>query len=421
MNKLLKESIDNVINDTRFQKIEEGSTRLETTKLMIEQQMKYNANLSNQGRIDEDSTTNQTSAIAQFSPILMDMVRRAGPQLIAHDIAGVQPLQASSGVIYAMRRRYNDQKGPEALVNEPNSAHTGTGDSAGDSSGFSDDFAVGSGMITPALEGLGGDGKEGWPEMGFSIEEMMVKATGRKIKSQLTRELEQDMRSSHGLSAQTELINLMADEMRAETDREIIRKINRSAVLGAQNCTVAGTFDMKKDADGRHLQERLRALVYQIDMEGNYVNRATRRGLANRIVASMGVVTALNMAGMLSYNPSLATALNTDTASSCFAGVLFGKYAVYIDPYATIDYVNITYKGANAWDSGMYFCPYTPLELLKATDPNTMNPVLAFTTRYAIAANPFNYQDAQGKKAPNEGFGRGENLYSRIFKVTGLM
>lgn len=419
----LQEAVDKIVDDKNFSELKTGSTRRTVVSSMISEQLKYNATIGQQGynMNEADATTNQTSGMAQFTPILTAMVRRAGPQLIAHDILGVQPMQTNTGVIYALRRRYNDQKGPEALFNEPNSAHTGTGDSLGDSSGFSDDFAVGSGMITAAAEGLGGDGKEAWPEMGLTVEQMPVTAVSRKLKAQLTRELEQDMRSNHGLSAQNELVNLMADEIRAEIDREVIRKLNRSAVLGAQHCTVPGVFDLNKDADGRHLQERLRALVFFIDIEGNAVSRATRRGQANRIVASQNVVTALNMVGMLEYNPALANTLNADTSSTCYAGILLGKYAVYIDPYATIDYVNISYKGANSWDAGMYFCPYTPFELLTATDPATMNPVLGFTTRYAVAANPFNYQDATGKKAANGGFGRGENFYARSFRVNGII
>lgn len=421
MNKIQEAAKKLMINE-EFAPVTKVGNRDRNVQAMVESQLQYMADKSSSSTIymNEDSTTNQTAAMAQWNPMLINMVRRAAPQLIAHDLAGVQPLQASTGLIFAMRRRYNDQKGPEALVNEPNSGHSGTGDSLGDSSGFGDEFEVGSGMITSAGEGLGGDGKEAWPEMAISVEKMTVEAKSRKLKAQISRELEQDMRSNHNLSATSELTNLLSDEIRAESDREIIRKINRSAVLGAQNCLVPGTFDLHKDADGRHLQERLRALIFQVEMEANHVNRATRRGQANRIVASQNVVSAFNLVGLLDYNPSLAASLNTDTASSCFAGVLFGKYAVFIDPYAEIDYINVTYKGANAWDAGMYFCPYTPLEMVNAVNYNTMDPVIGFTTRYAIAANPFNYQDAKGTLAPNRGFGRGENTYSRIFKVVGL-
>ena len=415
---LLKENVERVMKDDTLGKV--SSDKFSIVESMVAATAK---NL-----LKEDATTNQTSGIGQWSSVLINMVRRAAPQLMAHDIMGVQPLQTSTAQIFAMRARYNDQRGAEALFNEPDSAHSGTGSAVGDSSGFPAAFGgvdvgteAGHGMHTVAGEGLGGAGKEGWAEMGLTVEGISVTAKTRKLKAQLTREMEQDLQTNHNLSATEELTKMLAAEIRGEIDRECVRVQNISAKVGLQSGTTdKGIFNLAKDAIGPGKVDQLRELVYRIELESNAVARATRRGNPNRIIASPNIVSALNMFNLLDYNERDAAVLNTDTAVSCFAGILNGKFRVYVDPYATRDYVSVAYKGDNAWDAGMYFCPYLPLEMYTATDPDTMNPVLGFASRYGIVSNPFNYRDAEGNVAAGKGMGQGENSYARKFLVTGL-
>lgn len=424
MNTLLKEEITNLIEDKGFPKIN-SEYRKKVTESVLENQINYQAQVNE----STGAPTNQTGGVANWDPVLIKMVRRSMPQLMAFDLMGVQPMSGPTGSIFAMRARYTNQTGAEALFDEANSAFSGTGTQAGDTSGFEANAfgsgtpaastSYGTGMTKTAGEVLGSDGNPAWAEMGFSIERMDVTAKTRKLKASFSRELQFDMKNIHGLDAETELANILSTEITAEIDRECLRTINVAAVLGAQNAAVKGLFDIASDSDGRWLVERFKGLLFQIELEANAVAKATRRGRANRIVCSSNVASALNMAGVLDYNPALAANLSVDDASQTYAGVLMGKYQVYIDPYATVDYMTVGYRGSNAWDAGVYFCPYLPLEMYRNVGQDTFNPIMGFATRYGVIANPFAANTAAGAKA-GKGLAQGENPYFRKMAVKNI-
>jgi hypothetical protein len=274
-------------------------------------------------------------------------------------------------------------------------------------------------MTKAAGEVLGSDSNPAWAEMAFSIERTDVTAKSRKLKAHFSRELQFDLKNLHGLDAETELANILSTEITAEIDRECLRTINVAATLGAQTAATPGLFDVSADSDGRWLVERFKGLLFQIELEANAVAKATRRGRANRIVCSSNVASALNMAGVLDYNPNYTANLNVDDAAQTYAGVLMGKYQVFIDPYATVDYVTVGYRGSNAWDAGVYFCPYLPLEMYRGQGENTFNPIMGFATRYGVIANPFAANTAAGAKT-GKGLGQGENPYYRKFAVANI-
>lgn len=438
MNEEIQTLIKETIESDQFPKISNDHRR-NVTEQLLSNQIKFM-----KGIVESEAPTNATgAAVANFDPVLIKMVRRSMPQLMAFDLMGVQPMSAPTGSIFAMRARYASQTGAEAGFNEANSGFSGAGTQAGDTSGFPKGFFVpddagtagvdesdpavstsyGTGMSTAAMEALGVDNGTAWNEMAFSIERVDVSAKGRKLKAKFSRELQYDLKNVHGLDAETELGNILAEEIRAEIDRECLRTINVAAKVGAQKATKAGLFDMTADSDGRWLVERFKGLLFQLEIEANAVAKATRRGKANRVICSSNVASALNMAGVLEYNPALAANLNVDEASATFAGVLLGRYQVFVDPYATVDYITVGYKGGNAWDAGVYFCPYLPLEMYRTTGEDNFQPAIGFSTRYGIIANPFdhNYLNA-GVATPQagKGLGQGENSYFRKFAVGSL-
>lgn len=347
--------------------------------------------------------------MAGYDPVLINLVRRAMPQLIAFDVCGVQPMSQPTGLIFAMKSKYGSQNGPEALYNEANTAHSGKGTHIGsnwadaikdevDENGnpildFSK-FSSGVPMTTAEGErrGTGGDA-EPWNEMAFSIEKTSVVAQTRTLKAEYTMELAQDLKSVHGLDAEAELSNILATEILAEINREVIRDIYTVAEWGCQSGTVRkGIFDLDVDSDGRWSAEKYKGLMYRIEREANAIGQRTRRGRGNFIICSADVASALQMAGMLDYAPAVQNNLNIDDTQSTFAGVLNGKYKVFIDPYtanqADNQYFVVGYKGASAYDAGMFYCPYVPLQLVKSIDPNSFQPKIGFRTRYGIAWNP---------------------------------
>lgn len=421
---LLKEEVQKLIEDEGFPKIN-SDYRKRVTEAVLENQLKY------QAQVNESTAapTNQTGGVANWDPVLIKMVRRSMPQLMAFDLMGVQPMSGPTGSIFAMRARYSNQTGGEALFDEANSGFSGAGTQAGDTSGFALDAfgtgnpaastAYGTGMTKAAGEILGSDGNPAWAEMAFSIERQDVTAKTRKLKAHFSRELQFDMKNIHGLDAETELANILSTEITAEIDRECLRTINVAATLGAQTAAVPGLFDVAADSDGRWLVERFKGLLFQIEIEANAVAKATRRGRANRIVCSSNVASALNMAGVLDYNPAYTANLTVDDAAQTYAGVLMGKYQVFIDPYATVDYVTVGYRGSNAWDAGVYFCPYLPLEMYRSVGQDTFNPIMGFATRYGVIANPFAANTASGAKA-GKGLGQGENPYFRKMAVRNI-
>lgn len=376
-----------------------------------------------------NATTGGTGNMANWDPILISLVRRSMPNLIAYDIAGVQPMSGPTGLIFAMKSKYTTQGGTEALFNEANSGFSGTGTQGGNSSSLGTDvsptvpdtvedtFAVGSGLSTAAGEALGTTGGQ-FAEMAFSIEKATVTAKTRALKAEYTMELAQDLKAVHGLDAESELSNILSAEILAEINREVIRTINVKAKLGAQtdNIAVKGDFDVSTDADGRWSVEKYKGILMQIEREANQIAKDTRRGKGNFILCSSDVASALVAAGMLDYTPALSTNLNVDDTGNTFAGMLNGRTKVYVDPYATVDYVNVGYRGTSAYDAGMFYCPYVPLTMVRAVGEDSFQPKIGFKTRYGMVANPF-----VGAAPGNDAGANRANQYYRIFKVSNLM
>ncbi len=397
--------------------------------------------------------------VAGYDPIMISLVRRAVPQLIAYDICGVQPMTGPTGLIFAMKSTYTDQganhggefgttDATEALFNEANPTHSsaGTGTTAVaaegtdpfavadgtnpygtvDSDGAQDEGAsaytqgegdVGTGMHTKAAEELGGTDANQFREMSFSIEKEAVTAKSRALKAEYTTELAQDLKAVHGLDAETELANILSTEILAEINREIVRLVNIVAKRGAQvNTATKGIFDLDKDSNGRWSVEKFKGLLFQIERDANTIAIDTRRGRGNMIITSPDVASALSMAGVLDYNPAIQNTIDSDVASSSFAGVLNGKYQVYVDPYfinpgkvQSSEYYTMGYKGSSPYDAGLFYCPYVPLQMVRATGEDTFQPKIGFKTRYGIVANPFT------------SISRDQNVYYRKVKVDNLM
>ena len=374
-------------------------------------------------------TGSNTGAVAGFDPVLINLVRRAMPQLIAYDVAGVQPMSQPTGLIFAMKSRYatnGNPYGSEALFNEAAGAYSGTGTSVGSDPTETATYTVGRGMSTASAEALTP------AEMAFSIEKTSVVAKTRALKAEYSIELAQDLKSVHGLDAEGELSKILSTEILAEINREVIRTIYTTAYRGAQNGTAtAGTFDLDVDSNGRWSVEKFKGLLFQIEREANAIAQLTRRGRGNFIICSSDVASALAMAGVLDYAPALATGLNVDEASTTFAGILNGKYKVYVDPYAGGQNLNqagnpsgsqfftVGYKGTSAFDAGLFYCPYVPLQMVRAVDPNTFQPKIGFKTRYGLVANPMVDLD-DGTGADNS-LTANKNYYYRFVKISNLM
>ena len=390
--------------------------------------------------------------VAGFDPVLISLIRRAMPNLVAYDLAGVQPMNGPTGLIFAMRSKYNNQSGTEAFYNEVDSAFSGQNNTArnltagfvqgavglgttqqqGTNPGLLDGtfpatgdattYNVGEGMTTGNSEDLGNGGTNQFNEMAFSIEKVTVTAKSRALKAEYSLELAQDLKAIHGLNAEAELANILSTEILAEINREVIRTIYNVAVPGAQaNVATAGTFDLDVDSNGRWSVEKFKGLIFQIERDANAIAQQTRRGKGNMILCSADVASALTMAGVLDYTPALNANLNVDDTGNTFAGVLQGKYKVYIDPYAANvsanQYYCVGYKGSSPYDAGLFYCPYVPLQMVRAVGENTFQPKIGFKTRYGIVANPF----AQGATVGEGTLRRNSNVYYRRVKVTNLM
>jgi len=375
-----------------------------------------------------------------YDPVLISLVRRSMPNLIAYDICGVQPMTGPTGLIFAMRSRYTNQTGTEALFNEADASFSGntfaanasaTGAQAGtdpsdrSASSTGGAYNVHSGMTTAEAEKLGSSGSPAFAEMAFSIEKVAVTAVSRALKAEYTMELAQDLKAVHGLDAETELSNILSAEILAEINREVVRTINYSAVAGATvNTTTSGTFDLDTDSNGRWSVEKFKGLMFQIERDANELAKATRRGKGNTLICSSDVASALQMSGVLDYTPALNNNLQVDDTGNTFAGVMNGRIKVYIDPYfsdATNNYYTLGYKGTSAFDAGLFYCPYVPLQMVRAVGENTFQPKIGFKTRYGMVANPFAINGAPGLAAPARlGTGDG-NIYYRLVKVANLM
>ena len=392
------------------------------------------------------SSTAGAGGIDTFDPVLISLVRRAMPNLMAYDICGVQPMTGPTGLIFAMRSRYDTQSGDETFYNEVNTqfssvtsgANTfgnkfvGTIPGATNTSPLTavNTYNTGAGMSTAQSEALGdftanASGyfatNTAFPQMAFSIEKVTVTANTRALKAEYTMELAQDLKAIHGLDAETELANILSTEILAEINREVVRTINITAVAGAQdNVTTAGIFDLDTDSNGRWSVEKFKGLMFQLEREANQIAKQTRRGKGNIVICSSDVASALQMAGVLDYAPALnSNNLQVDDTGSTFAGVLNGRLRVYIDPYAIGgNYLTVGYKGSSAFDAGLFYCPYVPLQMVRAVDQNSFQPKIGFKTRYGMVANPF----AEGL---TKGSGRANtistNKYYRRVIVNNLM
>jgi len=402
------------------------------------------AQVGGQRLLGEDAATNATgNNIDTFDPVLISLVRRSMPNLVAYDICGVQPMTGPTGLIFAMRARYSAQDGVEALYNEANTTfssktggqyetngqigntHVGTVPYANTNAG-NGLYNTGIGLPTANAEGLGTTNNPAFAEMAFSIEKVTVTARSRALKAEYTMELAQDLKAIHGLDAETELSNILSAEILAEINREVIRTVNITAVRGANtgSVTTAGVFDLDTDSNGRWSVEKFKGLMFQVEREANQIAKDTRRGKGNIIICSSDVASALQMAGVLDYAPALnSNNLNVDDTGNTFAGVLNGRIRVYIDPYTTGNYMTVGYKGANAFDAGLFYCPYVPLQMVRAVDQNSFQPKIGFKTRYGMVANPF-AQGGATSATGNVGLGLLEqdtNKYYRRVLVNNLM
>jgi|TARA_B100001540_G_scaffold247453_1_gene222863 hypothetical protein len=364
---------------------------------------------------------NMSSAIDTYDPILISLVRRALPNLMAYDVCGVQPMTGPTGLIFAMKSHYTSQTGTEALFNEADTDFAGTGTHAG-SNPVDGSYTTGTGITRDNAELLGDTVTLN--QMAFSIEKTTVTAKSRALKAEYTVELAQDLKAVHGLDAESELSNILSQEILAEINREVIRTIYKVAKTGAASTASAGTFDLDVDSNGRWSVERFKGLLFNIERDANVIAQDTRRGKGNFIICSSDVASALSMAGVLDYAPALDTNLNVDDTGNTFAGVLNGRYKVYVDPYsantgAASQFYVVGYKGTSPYDAGLFYCPYVPLQMVRAIDPSTFQPKIGFKTRYGMIANPYVTQSDGTTDADT--FTADRNQYYRSVKVTNLM
>jgi hypothetical protein len=377
-----------ILENTERALLESGDQSVSMSSLLMEAP----TNAAGTGGYSAGATAG--GPVAGYDPVLISLVRRSMPNLIAYDIAGVQPMTGPTGLIFAMRSRYATQTGAEAFYNEADTDFSGTGTNTG-SIPVADVanttlFSTGTGMATTAAEALGDGNGTNFAEMAFSIEKVTVAAKSRALKAEYTTELAQDLKAVHGLDAETELANILQSEILVEINRELVRTIYTNAVTGAANTASAGIFDMDVDANGRWSVEKFKGLMFQIEQEANAIAKDTRRGKGNIVICSSDVASALQMAGVLDYTPALnANALNIDDTGNTFAGVLNGRFRVYIDPYAAGNYLVVGYKGSSAFDAGLFYCPYVPLQMYRAVGENSFQPKIGFKTRYGMVANPF--------------------------------
>ena len=435
----LQEKWQPVLEHPDLPKIEDAYKRAVTTVILENQEKSVREDRS---FMAEAAPANATgSSVDNFDPVLISLVRRAMPNLIAYDICGVQPMTGPTGLIFAMKSRFGSQAGAEALFNEADTdfsardaagdtgspdAQSGTNPATLNDSPSAGTYTTGSGMTTAQAETLG-DGTDEFAEMAFSIDKITVTAKSRALKAEYTMELAQDLKAIHGLDAETELANILSSEILAEINREVVRTIYGHAKAGAQvNTTTAGIFDLDTDSNGRWSVEKFKGLMYQLERDANAIGQQTRRGKGNIILCSADVASALQMAGVLDYAPALNSNLNVDDTGNTFAGVLNGKFRVYVDPYAAnvsaSQYYVIGYKGTSPYDSGLFYCPYVPLQMVRAVGQNSFQPKIGFKTRYGMVANPFATTDGDGVLDNSGAVAAGkQNIYYRRVKVTNIM
>ena len=409
-------------------------------RALKEQHLHEITNSMNAGGFDVSAAAQNASNnnLAGYDPVLISLVRRSMPNLMAYDLAGVQPMSAPTGLIFAMRARYDNQTGAEALYQEAFAKFSGEGATATgaataahtgvDPAGTSDHLSGFRAMLTATAEGLSNSG-DVFKEMAFSIEKVAVEAKTRALKAEYTTELAQDLKAVHGLDAETELANILSTEILAEINRELIRSIYFSAKSGAQHADLqqAGTYDLNIDSDGRWSAERFRGLMFQLEREANIISKQTRRGKGNFVICSSDVASALAMGGWLQLSPALNTSLDVDDTGNTFVGTLNGKMKVYIDPYSAttndgrtndFNFAMVGYRGSNPYDAGVFYCPYVPLQMVRAVGENTFQPKIGFKTRYGMVANPFAHDD--GTSVADSTLAEAKNVYYRLFSITNL-
>ena len=427
--------------------LENQEQAIREEKEFLYEQPTVNTNTGSNAGFSANATA--TGPVAGFDPVLISLIRRSMPNLVAYDLAGVQPMNGPTGLIFAMRSRYTNQSGTEAFFDEADTSFSGqnegfdlTNGMTGQAVGFGTTggdqpanpgllnpegsqggrtYPVGQGMRTDDAEDLGTSG-DNFNEMAFSIEKVTVTAKSRALKAEYSLELAQDLKAIHGLNAEAELANILSTEILAEINREVIRTIYKVAESGAQtNVATAGAFDLDTDSNGRWSVEKFKGLIFQIERDANAIAQRTRRGKGNMILCSADVASALTMAGVLDYTPALNANLNVDDTGNTFAGVLAGKFRVYIDPFAANlaadQYYVAGYKGTSPYDAGLFYCPYVPLQMVRAVGQDTFQPKIGFKTRYGIVANPF----AEGTTVGAGALTSNANRYYRRVKVQNLM
>ena len=435
----LQEKWQPVLDHPDLPEIKDAYKRAVTTVILENQEKSMT---EDKAFLTEAAPTNATGgSIDNWDPILISLIRRAMPNLIAYDICGVQPMSGPTGLIFALKSHYATQAGTEALYNEADTDHSGRGwdttasPPAGVTTGGgsatahagtdvledTSSYTTGVGGSTAWAERLGDATTNAFSEMAFSIEKVSVTAKSRALKAEYTMELAQDLKAIHGLDAETELSNILSSEILAEINREVVRTINYTATAGAQdNVNTAGTFDLDVDANGRWSVERFKGLIFQLEREANQVAKSTRRGKGNVLICGSDVASALQMAGVLDYTPALSAGLNVDDTGNTFAGVLNGRTKVYVDPYFSTasgkQYATVGYKGSSAFDAGLFYCPYVPLQMVRAVGENTFQPKIGFKTRYGMVANPFATTDADGSLSSQS-----KNNYYRMVIISNLM
>ena len=438
----LQEKWQPVLEHPDLPKIGDSYKRAVTTVILENQEKAVREDRS---FMTEVAPANATGAsIDNWDPVLISLVRRAMPNLIAYDICGVQPMTGPTGLIFAMKSRFSSQAGTEALFDEANTefsgdnatidsplasgdAQAGTNPSTLNDSPSAGDYTTASGLTTAGAEALGDASTNAFAEMAFSIDKVTVTARSRALKAEYTMELAQDLKAIHGLDAETELANILSTEILAEINREVVRTIYGHAKPGAQvNVTTSGTFDLDTDSNGRWSVEKFKGLMYQLERDANAIGQQTRRGRGNLIICSADVASALQMAGVLDYAPALNSNLNVDDTGNTFAGVLNGKFKVYVDPYSAnvsaSQFYVAGYKGTSPYDAGLFYCPYVPLQMVRAVGQDSFQPKIGFKTRYGMVQNPFATTNGLGALDVAGAVAAGDqNAYYRRVKVSNIM
>jgi hypothetical protein len=401
-----------ILENTEKALMETGDLSANMTSLLSEAP----ANDAGTGGFSGGSTA--AGPTAGYDPILISLVRRAVPNMIAYDICGVQPMTGPTGLIFAMRSRSVSQAGDEVFYGEADTDLSGAGTHANTLPNANTTLiTTGTGLATGDAEALGDGGGSNYAEMAFSIEKVTVAAKTRALKAEYTTELAQDLKAVHGLDAETELANILQTEILTEINREVVRTIYKTSEVGASNTAAAGVFDLDVDANGRWSVEKFKGLMFQIEQEANAIAKATRRGKGNLVICSSDVASALQMAGVLDYTPALnSNTLEVDDSGNTFAGVLNGRFRVYVDPFAGGNYLVVGYKGTSAFDAGLFYCPYVPLQMVRAVGENSFQPKIGFKTRYGMVANPFAQGTTQGVGALTQD----TNKYYRKVRISNL-